>query len=608
MVAGGVSPWKDSYTQFSLDTYSQSTYVANPVATVTMYEGHYHPFEYDATAAYQNALMWSITGNLAYATTAINIINGWATTLTSYDPTGDITSYDVSLKMSAAAEILRYEPGSGWTSTNTTNLTNMLMQKLYPALINSSGGMVADDGNQGIGSMKGLMAIAIFTENRTLYNQAIALYEGSGNAISPCPALTFYVDQYGSSGESGRDQAHPQGGLASYTEAAKMSEIQGTDDLWGWGSNRLLLGLEYIAEYNLGNSVNWTNHATCVFSYTAMSTIDRGYFNMMYEMAYQHYVVQKGLSMPYSTQVLARTRSETGAIDDPGYGTLLYTLNPVPPPVLDGTYGIGAFVSNLTLDTSGGKTSASTPIEQDSYTATTTQQWEAVSLGNETYKFYPKGGSFANIIDSGTIPASAGADVVLYTNNGYTNQMWKVAANGPGYVVISRGTILMNMPVTNLFWAITGDSTSSGALLEMEPADAKTDQQFSFNRIYPKIQASSYSSQSGVQLENSSEGGEDVSYVNNGNWTAYNGVNVAGATSIDIRVGSQTAGGTIEVHEGSATGTLLGTATVNYTSGWQTYGTVTAPISGATGTQNIYLVYKGAGGGFLFNVLWFVFK
>jgi hypothetical protein len=607
-VAGGVSPWKDSYAQFSLDPYSLSTYTASPVATVTMTAGHYHPFEYDATAAYQNALMWYITGNVAYATNAIAIVNGWATTLQSYDPTGDITAYDVSLKMSAAAEILRYETGSGWTSTNTTNLSNMLTTKLYPALINSSGGMVADDGNQGIGSIRGLMAMAIFTENRTLYNTAINLYEGNSNTIDPCVAVTYYIDPYGSSGESGRDQVHPQDALASYAESAKMAEIQGTTDLWGYSGNRLMLGFEYIAEYNLGNTVNWSNHGTCNTSYGSLSGTDRGYFNMMYEMAYQHYAVGNGLSMPYSAQVLGLTRAETGAIDDPGYGTLLYTLDAGPAPVFDGTYNVAALVSHLSLETAGGQTGPNTQVEQATYTGSTTQQWEAVSVGNETYKFYPKAGTFANVVDSGSLPSAANEDSVLYTNNGHINQMWKVASSGPGYVVLSRDTILMDLPITNLYWDITGDSSSPGALLEMEPADGKTDQQFTLSPVYPKIQASSYSGQSGTQLENSSEGGEDVCFINNGDWTAYKGVNVAGSTAIDLRVATPNVGGTIEIHEGSVTGTLLGTATVNTTGGWQTYGTVTASIAGASGTQNIYLVYKGAGGGSLFNLLWFLFK
>jgi hypothetical protein len=56
----------------------------------------------------------------------------------------------------------------------------------------------------------------------------------------------------------------------------------------------------------------------------------------------------------------------------------------------------------------------------------------------------------------------------------------------------------------------------------------------------------------------------------------------------------------------SAPGTLVGTCTVPGTGGWQTWTTVTCPISGATGTHDLYLKFTG-GSGNLFNVNWWQF-
>lgn len=125
---------------------------------------------------------------------------------------------------------------------------------------------------------------------------------------------------------------------------------------------------------------------------------------------------------------------------------------------------------------------------------------------------------------------------------------------------------------------------------------------------YATIQAETYSGQAGTQLENCSEGGKDVCFISNNDHTYYRNIDFgsSGAATFLARVASNTTGGTIEVRLDSPTGPLAGTATVTGTGGWQTYTTVTCPVTGVTGTRSLYLVYKG-GSGNLFNVNWFRF-
>jgi arabinoxylan arabinofuranohydrolase len=112
----------------------------------------------------------------------------------------------------------------------------------------------------------------------------------------------------------------------------------------------------------------------------------------------------------------------------------------------------------------------------------------------------------------------------------------------------------------------------------------------------------------GVETEVCSEGGMDVSSINNGDYIKVKGVAFGtGAKSFSARVSSATSGGTIQVRLGSASGTLVGTCSVSGTGGWQTWTTVTCPISGATGTQDLYFVFAGSGSGFLFNFNWWRF-
>ncbi|MGO4546054.1 carbohydrate-binding protein [Paenibacillus sp. 2TAB23] len=119
--------------------------------------------------------------------------------------------------------------------------------------------------------------------------------------------------------------------------------------------------------------------------------------------------------------------------------------------------------------------------------------------------------------------------------------------------------------------------------------------------------ASSYNSQFGIQLESSSEGGQNVAYVDNGDYIAFNNVNFgSGASSVSLRVASQTSGGNIEIRLDSATGTLAGTCAVTGTGGWQSWTTKNCSVNTISGVHQLYLKFTG-GTGNLFNVNWFKF-
>lgn len=124
---------------------------------------------------------------------------------------------------------------------------------------------------------------------------------------------------------------------------------------------------------------------------------------------------------------------------------------------------------------------------------------------------------------------------------------------------------------------------------------------------YGRQEAETIAWSSGVETEASSEGGMNVGFIENGDSIKVKGVAFGnGAASFTARVASGTGGGRIEVRLGSATGTLVGTCTVNGTGGWQNWTTVTCPVSGATGTRDLYLRFAG-GSGYLLNLNWWQF-
>jgi hypothetical protein len=112
---------------------------------------------------------------------------------------------------------------------------------------------------------------------------------------------------------------------------------------------------------------------------------------------------------------------------------------------------------------------------------------------------------------------------------------------------------------------------------------------------------------SGVETEPATEGGMNVGFIQNGDYVKVKGVAFGGgATSFTARVASGTSGGRIEVRLGSPTGALAGTCTVPGTGGWQAWTSVSCAVNGATGTQDLYLVFAG-GSGYLFNLNWWQF-
>ncbi|WP_335987540.1 glycoside hydrolase family 43 protein [Glycomyces sp. MUSA5-2] len=124
---------------------------------------------------------------------------------------------------------------------------------------------------------------------------------------------------------------------------------------------------------------------------------------------------------------------------------------------------------------------------------------------------------------------------------------------------------------------------------------------------YTRQEAETIAWGSGIETEPASEGGMNVGWIQNGDYIKVKGVAFgSGASSFTARVASAGAGGSIELRLGGPNGTLVGTCAVPVTGGWQTWTTATCPVSGAAGTQDLYLRFTG-GGGYLFNVNWWRF-
>ena len=324
-VAEKQEPIYSGYQLFIQNPASQNTYkMQGPMAMVgrnpTIGQGTY---DNDANAAHQNAVMWAITGEKAYADKAIEIINGWSSTLKS------ITGRDAVLmaglgpfKMVNAAEIIRYT-NAGWPEAEIKQTEKHFKEVIYPVIKDFA---PFANGNWDAAAIKTVMAIAVFCNDRAMFESGLRYYvDGSGNG-----RLTNYIiNEEGQIQETGRDQGHTQLGIGLLAECSEIAWHQGLD-LYGYANNRLLKGFEYTARYNLNNEVPFVHvlDRTGKYEHFTASTIGRGQLRAVYEQIYNHYVMMMGLAAPFTTQAAEKIRPEgpgkPGA-DHPGYGTLYYT-------------------------------------------------------------------------------------------------------------------------------------------------------------------------------------------------------------------------------------------------------------------------------------------
>lgn len=340
-VAAGAHPWIDDWQLLIADPQAQSTYGNH--ATANMGSSRQNA-DLDAHAAYLNAIRWRISGETAYADEAKKILNAWATKVNQV-PTGtDIPGLiGISIQdFALAGETLRGY--SEWSDTDFAAFQNMFTNYLYPVVndfLTRHNNAAVDHywANWDACNLGSLIAMGVLNDNTDWFNQGIAYYEsgvGSGainNAVGPL----YNNGTLGQWQESGRDQEHAQLGVGLLGYAAQAAWNQGVD-LFGYSSNRLLAGAEYVAQYNTAQSVPYTtynNSDNVLQYYVSTNGRDRLDDRPVWELIYNHYGVLRGTGTP-NTQTMAQLqRPEHGSTDHFGYGTLTFTQNatesPYPP-------------------------------------------------------------------------------------------------------------------------------------------------------------------------------------------------------------------------------------------------------------------------------------
>lgn len=299
MVDAQMDPWYASYQLMAADPKASYSYLVQGNTTLTEVGRdsgvNYGKWNSDSRAAYYNAIMWYVTGDSRYADKAVEIFNAWKN-LTSVTSGGtDALSGGVGYIMIEAAEIIK-NTYSGWAISDINAFKAMLVYPGYSTTTVPSGnktfywmayqGDAGRHGNQGLSGWRTVMAMGIFMDNQIMYDRALRYIKGLPHRLDDFPyasgpnsktsliSSTEYVDTYnftkgstipdygfndtmmnyiyenGQCQESTRDQQHTIFGIGLLNSMSEMAWNQG-ENLYAFGNDRLLKGLEYNMRYNV---------------------------------------------------------------------------------------------------------------------------------------------------------------------------------------------------------------------------------------------------------------------------------------------------------------------------------------------------------------------
>ena len=280
--------------------------------------------EQDFSAVYQNALMWVLTGEKTHAEKSLELLLGYAGTLKRIPETNDaplLVGLE-GLKIIYATEILRHTYKK-MTVVQFNEISRMIREVFLPVMENFYHRKPYTNGNWGPIVTKAYMAAAILWDNEEMYNKAVDFYLHANDNGT----IAHYISgDTGQIQESGRDQGHSMLGIGALATVCEIAWQQG-DDLYSALDNRLMKGFEYVAKYNLGYNVPfavWKDVTGKYSNWTEISNKGRRRYMPIFEMAYNHFVIRKGMQMPYTEQVLRQIRPEGYDRDQPAFGSLLF--------------------------------------------------------------------------------------------------------------------------------------------------------------------------------------------------------------------------------------------------------------------------------------------
>ncbi|WP_406683279.1 carbohydrate-binding protein [Seonamhaeicola sp. MEBiC1930] len=300
MVEAKIDPWYSSYVEFASHAKSSYNYTVQGSSLNTV--GDKGKVTSDGRAAYQNALMWCLTGDTRHAEKAIEIFNAWVNITNVSDFCLNAGKIYMMLE---GAELIK-STYSGWSMEDREAFEDMLV---YPGYSNMAVPLALSSqndsyywriyngdrfraGNQELAGLRAMLAMGIFLDNEIMYDRALRYFKGMPHRSDDLPyepgpnirtgmeyedqfmirynvtygdaqedygydgQLVNYIYENGQCQESSRDQNHSFVGIGECATMAKIAWNQG-DDVFSFADDRILLGAEFTLRYNVSWDVSY---------------------------------------------------------------------------------------------------------------------------------------------------------------------------------------------------------------------------------------------------------------------------------------------------------------------------------------------------------------
>ncbi|RZQ60518.1 alginate lyase family protein [Amycolatopsis suaedae] len=340
-VNAGAQPWAGAYNQMM--SHSLASLSRNPKPRAVVECGPYSKpnlgctdERQDAIAAYTMALAWYITRDSRYAAKAISIMDAWSATIRDHtNSNAPLQTAWAGTSWAKAAELIRHT-GAGWSPAGVNRFATMLREVYLPEIIN---GRAATNGNWELTMMEASLGIAVFLEDRSAYDRAVAkfrtrvpayIYLTSDGALPKTPpgsgidtrdeiirywhGETGFVN--GLAQETCRDFTHTGYGIASIASFAETTRHQG-QDIYPEIQDRLRHAMGFHARFELGESPG----GLCD------GTIKRG-LGPVLEVGYNALAGRMGIPMNNTQRLVEQRRPEGTNMLFAAWQTLTHANNP----------------------------------------------------------------------------------------------------------------------------------------------------------------------------------------------------------------------------------------------------------------------------------------
>jgi arabinoxylan arabinofuranohydrolase len=204
-----------------------------------------------------------------------------------------------------------------------------------------------------------------------------------------------------------------------------------------------------------------------------------------------------------------------------------------------------------------------------------------------------------------TGPWASKGQIMAPQGRSFTNHAGIIDYKGGSYFFYHNGALPNGGTYSRSVCVEKFTYNADGSIPKLVMTDAGAPQIEPLNP-YQQVEAETIAFSSGLTTAAKSDGGVYVTSISNNDYIKVKGVDFgAGAASVDLRVAAATgASGKIELRVGSQTGTVIATCTVDATGGAQTWKTVSCPVTGATGKQDLFFKFSGSN----YNFDWWQFK